>query len=250
MSGHCDRSASGAIELYFYQELPAPERLETERHLQGCASCQAVLEDLAAVAGALASAPVVDAPPGDDWSGFMQRLQNATVPDRRTRSAWWALSGLVAAAALVAFIVAAVVLAMRSTGPEAPVVIAEAPAGPPAVTARDADGFAALSGELLQRSRLVVLGLAAKDPSRATPADWMYERSLAASLLTDTRMYRMAAEDRGLRPMADVMRDLELVLLEASFTDARDPASLAEIQRLIQKRDLVGKMDVIGVSGL
>jgi len=180
----------------------------------------------------------------------MQRLQNATVPDRRTRSAWWALSGLVAAAALVAFIVAAVVLAMRSTGPEAPVLIAEAPAGPPAVTARDADGFAALSGELLQRSRLVVLGLAAKDPSRATPADWMYERSLAASLLTDTRMYRMAAEDRGLRPMADVMRDLELVLLEASFTDARDPASLAEIQRLIQKRDLVGKMDVIGVSGL
>ena len=250
MTRDCDRSASGTIELYFYDELPPAGRLETERHLHGCASCQAVLEDLAALAGALASAPVVDAPPGDDWSGFMRRLQDATAPERRAPSPRWALSGLVAAAALVAFVVAGVLLAIRSTGSAPPSVVAEAPAVPGAVTAGDADGFAALSEEHLQRSKLVVLGLAAKDPSRATPADWMYERGLAASLLTDTRMYRMAAEDRGLRPMADVMRDLELVLLQASFTDAGDPASLAEIQRLIRKRDLVGKMDVVGLSGL
>jgi hypothetical protein len=248
MSRHCDRSASGAIELYFYDELPPAERLETERHLSGCASCQAVLDDLSAIEGALASARVVEAPPGEDWSRFMRRLRHATGSERRVPSARWALSGLVAAAALVAFVVAAVSFAMRSTGPAPPAVVAEAPAV--AVTAGDADGFAALGEEHLQRSKLVVLGLAAKDPSRATSADWMYERSLAASLLTDTRMYRMAAEDRGLRPMADVMRDLELVLLQASFTDARDPASLAEIQRLIQKRDLVGKMDVVGASGL
>jgi hypothetical protein len=249
MSRHCDRSPSGTIELYFYDELPAPERLETERHLQGCRSCQAVLEDLAVLADALASAPVVDAPLRDDWSGFMQRLQNATAPERRTPSARWALSGLVAAAALVAFVVAGVMFAIHSARPAPPSIVAEAPVVPAAVTA-DGDGFTALSEEHLQRSKLVVLGLAAKDPSLATPADWMYERGLAASLLTDTRMYRMAAEDRGLRPMADVMRDLELVLLQASFTDPRDPASLAEIQRLIRKRDLVGKMDVVGMSGL
>jgi hypothetical protein len=250
MTPDCDRSASGTIELYFYGELPAADHLDIERHLHGCASCQAVVEDLSALAGALAAVPVVDAPQGGDWSGFMRRLQDATEPGQRTTSGRWALSGLVATAALLAFVVAAVILAMRSTAPGPPAVVAEAPEPPAAVTGGDADGFAALSEEHLQRSKLVVLGLAAKDPSRATSADWMYERGLAASLLTDTRMYRIAAEDRGLRPMADVMRDLELVLLQTSFTDARDPASLAEIQRLIQKRDLVGKMDVMGASGL
>ncbi|MEP6594256.1 MAG: hypothetical protein ABJC51_11215, partial [Acidobacteriota bacterium] len=66
----------------------------------------------------------------------------------------------------------------------------------------------------------------------------------------DTRMYRMAAEDRGLGSIASVMRDLELVLLQASFTDDRDPASLPRIQRLIRRRDLVAKMDAVSLSGL
>ena len=148
-------------------------------------------------------------------------------------------------------VVGGVSLAIRSTRPAAPALVAEAPASQAAAPAGDADGFEALSEEHLQRSKLVVLGLAAKDPSRGRHRrTWMYERDLAATLLTDTRMYRMAAEDRGLGPMADVMRDLELVLLQTSFTDAGDPASLAEIQRLIRKRDLVGKMDVVGMSGL
>jgi hypothetical protein len=107
-----------------------------------------------------------------------------------------------------------------------------------------------VSEEHFERSKLVVLGLAAKDPARTTSAEWGYERDLAAALLSDTRIYRMAAEDRGLRSIADVMGDLELVLLQASFADVQDPASLAQIQRLIRRRDLVEKMDVVAVSGL
>jgi hypothetical protein len=169
---------------------------------------------------------------------------------RPTGPGRWARSGAIATAAVLALVVAGVSLAMRSTRPAAPPLVAEAPASQAATPAGDADGFEALSEEHLQRSKLVVLGLATKDPSQVTSADWTYERDLAATLLTDTRMYRMAAEDRGLGPIADVMRDLELVLLQTSFTDAGDPASLAEIQRLIRKRDLVGKMDVVGMSGL
>jgi Putative zinc-finger len=249
MTRSCDRSASGAIELYFYGDIPAADRLETERHLEGCASCQAVLEDLSAIASALGS-PVVDAPRGGDWSGFMRRLRHATERERRPSPARWPLSGLVAAAALLALVVPGVIVALRSTRPPAPAAIAEVAPGPAPVSGEESDGFTALSEEHLQRSKLVVLGLAAKDPSHATSADWVYERGLAAALLTDTRMYRMAAEDRGLRPIAEVMRDLEVVLLQTSFTDPRDPKSLGEIQRLIRKRDLVGKMDVVGVSGL
>ena len=107
-----------------------------------------------------------------------------------------------------------------------------------------------MSEEHFERSKLVVLGLTTKDAERATSDDWTYERELASTLLTDTRMYRMAAEDRGLESLAGVMSDLEVVLLQTSLTDETDPASLAQIQRLIHKRDLLEKMEVVNHLGL
>ena len=47
--------------------------------------------------------------------------------------------------------------------------------------------------------------------------------------------------------IAGVMRDLEIVLLQTSMTDEKDPAALPQIQRLIQKRDLLEKMDAVAV---
>ena len=78
MTTYCERSASGTIELYFYGDLAPDDRLEIQRHVEGCATCQAVLDDLATIRSALASVPVVDAPPGEDWSAFMRRLTAAT----------------------------------------------------------------------------------------------------------------------------------------------------------------------------
>jgi hypothetical protein len=102
----------------------------------------------------------------------------------------------------------------------------------------------------LERSKLVVLGLASKEPVAGDASDWAYERDLATSLLNDTRLYRQAAERRGLTSLAGVMRDLELVLLQTSMAEASDTAALPQIQRLIQKRGLVEKMDVAGTTGL
>ena len=96
----------------------------------------------------------------------------------------------------------------------------------------------------------MVLGLATKDPQMRTAADWAYERELASSLLNDTRLYRLAAEDRGLTSLAAVMNDLELVLLQTSFTDDKDPSSLPQLQRLIRRRDLIEKMDVVTTTGI
>ncbi len=46
------------------------------------------------------------------------------------------------------------------------------------------------------------------------------------------------------------MRDLELVLLETSMAQGSDPAKLPQIQRLIRKRQLIQKMDVVNTAGL
>jgi hypothetical protein len=104
------------------------------------------------------------------------------------------------------------------------------------------------TAEHLERSKLVVLGLATRDPQHTTAADWQYERQLAGNLLTDTRLYRLQAQDRGMTDVARVMRDLETVLIEASMADKPDRDTLERVQRLITKRDLVVKMQVVASS--
>ena len=154
-------------------------------------------------------------------------------------------------AALLALVTVTVMMALRPSRARA--VLETAATGvsaPAAAPASEAANFRTLSEEHFDRSKLVVLGLATKDPRAGDRVDWDYERTLATSLLNDTRMYRLAAEDRGLTALAGVMRDLELVLLQTSLTDETDPDSLPQLQRLIRKRDLLEKMDVVTTTGL
>jgi hypothetical protein len=256
----CQVQASGTIELYFYGELPLAERADIRSHVQQCAECRAALEDLSVIRAALAVRPDVATPPGGDWSGFMTRLntriaQEATAVDaapakvlamplRRRVAPYLAAAAVLA---LVTVSVAMVAMMLKRTGvePQVEFVAAPRPAGPVARAVNSAIGsdptFAAVSDQHFERSKLVVLGLATKD---AREADWDYERELAGTLLSDTRLYRLAAEERGMQSLAGVMRDLELVLLQAAMSEQHDAASLEQLQRLIRRRDLITKMDI------
>jgi hypothetical protein len=44
------------------------------------------------------------------------------------------------------------------------------------------------------------------------------------------------------------MRDLELVLLQTSMSEQPDTAALEQLQRLIRRRDLVTKMNVMSTG--
>lgn len=258
MTTACEVHASGAIELYFYDELTPRAREAIESHLPSCRYCRTVLAELGVIREALAQRPVVSAPPSGDWSAFMSRL-DASIASERARTGTLvgcahtpsrpSYVSYVAMAALLALVTFSVAIAIRSRALPASPAIAPVADRTPAPGPTDTAAFRALSEEHFERSKLVVLGLATKDPQLGT-ADWTYERELATSLLNDTRMYRLAAEDRGLTALAGVMRDLELVLLQTSLTDDKDPASLAQLQRLIQKRDLLEKMDVVTTTGL
>jgi anti-sigma-K factor RskA len=255
----CAHQRAGTVELYFYGELAPDEARRFERHVTGCGDCRRGVEELEAIRAALAARPAVSSPPGGDWSAFMSRLTARVDREPAPHEAAPAAGprpvpllssarhgrvsyvGYAAMAALLALVTVSVAVATRSRKPAAVSARVEEPAS------RDDTAFEQLSEEHFERSKLVVLGLTTKDPERVKAADWMYERDLASSLLTDTRMYRMAAEDRGLQSLADVMRDLELVLLQTSLTDGGDPASLPQIQRLIRKRDLLGRMDIVSV---
>jgi hypothetical protein len=254
--GGCGVQAGGTIDLYFYGELPAAERELVERHLGACALCRQSLEELAEIRDALAARPVVETPPGGDWSAFMSRLEasiDATtaarvrpfVPPRLTRR----YAAYLAMAALLAVVTISVLVAARTRRIPAVTEVADI-TPPPAAGESETAALAAISEQHFERSKLVVLGLASKDPAQPSGADWAYERKLASTLLNDTRLYRMAAEEHGMTAVAGVMRDLELVLLQASLSEDTDPATLAQIQRLIRKRDLLEKMNVVATRGL
>lgn len=260
----CAIHAAGTIELYFYGELPAGERARLEGHLARCVECRQALDDLSVIGAALAARPSVSGPPGGDWDPFMARLDEALARGEGVEPAATAPAGAhvpraagrrsfapyLAAAALLALISAATVFLLRTTGGSA-APPAEAPpvVGRPA--ARDGDpALVSVSDQHFERSKLVLLGLVTKDPAADPDAGWAYEQSLASTLLGDTRLYRRAAEARGMDSLAGVMRDLELVLLEAAMAEPADAGSLDQLQRLIRRRDLLSRIDTVQAGGI
>jgi hypothetical protein len=257
----CDRHASGDLDLYFYDELGPAARHAVEEHLSVCGDCRTALDELHVIREALASRPDVSAPPSGDWAPFMtrldaslakERMQGVTVLPMKPASRP-AYVEYLAMAALLSLMTLSVAVALRR--PHEPVATAPtvAPAvvpHTPAASTNEVSAFRAMTEEHFERSKLVVLGLATKRPEELNASDWAYERQLATGLLNDTRLYRLAAEDRGLDKLAGVMRDLELVLLQTSMTDDKDPSSIHQIQRLIRRRDLIEKMDVVTTTGL
>lgn len=259
----CAIHDAGTIELYFYDELGRDERTEIERHLRLCPACSDALAELKMIRTALAARPDVSAPPSGDWSAFMARLDaSLRAPAAATAvvtpfpspaaTVRRPITGLLAMAALLAIVTMGVFFASKAgrdalDPSPAPVVAA---AAPDEVALPIQEGLASVSARHLERSKLVVLGLANREPDAAGPSEWAYERELATSLLNDTRLYRMAAEQRGLSSLAGVMRDLELVLLQTAMAEENDETALPQIQRFIRKRGLVEKMDVVGTVGL
>ena len=260
------------VVLYFYDEMDPQDRARATSHLRACESCRQRLEDLHAIRHALAMQPTVDAPPAGDWSGFMRRLDQAVGVTRplpetprpavlERHGKRWVVRQLVPLAAVLAVVAIGVFMAAKFRpldSAQQPVSVAPqiaATTATPVSTSTAAPNpdraLREVTAEHLERSKLVVLGLATRDPDHTVAADWQYERKLAETLLTDTRLYRLAAQDRGVSDVARVMRDLETVLLEASLSNSTDKDALGRVQRLISKRDLVVKMQVVaGSAGL
>lgn len=270
MSAPCTIHEDGTIELYFYGELDEAAHRSVTSQLGRCRECAQALEELQLIRAALSARPDVSAPPSGDWTAFMERLDAAvqqhrvlpfaprpasTTPGVLSRRTF---VGLLATAALLAVVAVSVFMASRAgrtllTDQPGSAPVDQVAVGQPSVEPEMQAALTAVGLRHLERSKLVVLGLAAKDSPASTAGqgpDWAYERELASSLLNDTRIYRQAAEQRGLTRLASVMRDLELVLLQTSMAEADDRAALPQIQRLIHKRGLVEKMDVVGTTGI
>jgi len=107
------------------------------------------------------------------------------------------------------------------------------------------DGILLVSvGDHLERSHMVLTELA---NSSGKQVDITPERELAVSLVEANRLYRQTAAAAGETSVANILDDLERVLIEISNSpDNLSASQLAELRNRIDAQGLLFKVQIIG----
>lgn len=217
--------------LYYYGEAGTSPAVEA--HLASCAACTEAMAALRRDLSAVTEDPI-PARGGDYgprvWHELQPRLAARPAPRSTPAVRWWAPAAL-AASLLVAFL----------AGRHFPVV----PAAPTSITAQARDRiFVVMVGDHLERSEMVLLEVA--NAEGQDPVDMRSARESAQNLVAANRLFRLSASRAGEPGVANVLDDLERVLLEV----ARGPAQLgpeerAQLRRRIESGDILFKVRVL-----
>jgi hypothetical protein len=240
-------------ELIAYREGETSQRDATAQHLADCGECRAELERIEAVLAALDTMPVPD--PGDDYGRRVWHQIAPRLPEKRARwwdfgvsrasgSRWleprrWAALGAVAALAIAAFLAGR---ATKHPGPEPTAVAMDAS------QVRERVLLMAV-GEHLGRSEMVLVELANAQPGNAKlkQVNISGEQRRAEDLLEENRLYRQTALEQGDTSLANLLDELERVLLDVAHSpDKVTPAQLQVIRERIESRGILFKVRVVG----
>jgi hypothetical protein len=233
------------LVFFFYGE--ADDQDATAAHLEACDGCQASLRDLRAMLGAVDTHPVPDRGPGygaEVWARVQQRLDQ---PPRRAWLSWFAPRRLVLAGS-VALLVAAAFVAGRLSQP---------PAAPQQANAdRRANADLASAGPVRERILLVAVGdhldrsqmvlVELMNSPVAGKMDISGSQAWARDLVTSNRLFRQTAVETGEKGVADVLEDLERVLVEiANSPSLLSSAEFERIRTRIEEQGIVFKIRVL-----
>jgi hypothetical protein len=243
-------------ELIGYREGDDAGREATVAHLGECAECRAEFAkldvELTAVFAALDRTEVPEAGEGYGqrvWSKIAPKLapyRVGTVGDVRVPwwREWFAPRHLMAAAAIAALVVA-FFAGRRSTPVRTPEV---ASVGAGAANMREKILWLAV-GEHLGRSEMMLTELANTDAARDAGKliDISAEQKRAEDLLGENRLYRQTAMEQGDSGVANVLDELERVLLDVAHTPKQvSSGQLISIQQRIASDEILFKVRVVG----
>ncbi len=250
------------INDYIDGALPPSERAAVEQHLAGCEECALAAAELQQVVNDVRSLSLLR-PPNHVWSKVSQEFIHEAGSGRtnevktwrdmgrggaRSSLSWRPAWGLATAALVVLAFLAGRMIEQRH---RQPVVVSDNRSAPVAAAPAEAPSkvrervlLVAVSDHL-ERSQLVLVELAnaeAKDE-----LDISNERQSADELLASNRLYRQTATEMGQTSLADLLDDLERVLVEV----ARGPSQvnvrqLSDIQQRIEAQGILFKVKVIG----
>jgi hypothetical protein len=219
------------LVLHHYGE---PGRGEAAAHLEACAECRsrrdALARDLAAVS--------VEVPERGEryeaelWERLAPRLDAAQVVRPRPRRLFVPVA--LAASLALAFLLG------RSMSPPA------RPSPPPvASSGRQERVLMGAVEDHLERSRRVLVELAGAQ-AQARPLDISAEQAWAANLVANNRLYRQSAARTGEARVADVLDELERLLVEIANGPAEmGPADIRELRKRIEDRGLLFRVKAL-----
>jgi hypothetical protein len=228
-------------ELIAFREGVAEQRLAISEHLAACKECWTELERIEAVLAALDTLPVPD--PGVDygrqvWKQIAPRL--AEKPGRWWQ-AWLEPRRLAAAGAVLALVVGAFLVGRisRKGTPVDNVATKE--------QVRERILVVAVGEHLGHSERMLVeLSNAAPNDPKQKEVNISAEQRRAEDLLEDNRLYRQTALREGDAGLAEVLDDLERVLLDVAHGPSEvTPAQLETIRNKIEAQGILFKVRVV-----
>ena len=232
------------LVLLYYGELAPREDAAAGEHLGACRSCRAEYSRLQQVLGAVneTSLPAADFPPSFERTVWA-RLEPDLRTGRRGKMSWLLLSPApLALATAVLVLVAGAFFAGRALSPRTP-----SPAEDEAVLAGEQMRERVLLmdlGEHFERSQMVLVELVSSKAEGGM--DISGERERAEQLVASSRLYRRAAEETGNLAVSQLLDEIERVLTEVAASPERlSPGELADVQRRIESRDLIFKLQVV-----
>lgn len=228
------------LVLHYYSEMRDAEDARVGAHLASCAACADGYRRLQRVLSAVEAGAAADAP-----EGFERRVWARLEPTLSSRGGgvwrgWLRLSPAhLALAAAVLVLVAGAFFAGRLFPHRGD----SGPAAASADAVRERILLVDL-GEHLDRSQMVLVELVSADGGEAI--DLTAERERAEQLVADNRLYRQTAATSGEPRIAQLLEELERVLVElAAAPDRMHASDLDLVRRRIESNGLLFKVRVV-----
>jgi hypothetical protein len=226
------------LVLHYYGE--EGETLAAEQHLEGCEECRHLYVSLQRVLNVVDSLPIPER--GAEYGAQVWQRIERRIPARRR---WFALPApfrWAAAGAAFAGLLVAAFFAGRfyPQGPAQPAQMAKA--SDPASGERV---LLVAVGDYLERSQMVLFELVNANPKGSM--DISAEQERAEDLVSESRLYRQTALRTGETNVANVLDDLDRVLLEIAHAPSRmTPGDLDELRQRLKAEGILFKIRVLG----
>ena len=235
------KKAREIMILAHYGEAGADETARLEEHVRACPACAVEREETRRLF-ALVDAHAPEEAAAPDWERVWTRVRSgiaASGPARRP-APWrrWAFAGAALTAVLVAGI--AIGRVALAPGPGRAALAGATAAGKGAAPNGIRPAFAAHLDDL----KPLLLDYAHFVPGQSMDGRVAVdENALRALMLQNVLLKRKLAEKDP--AAADLLDDLDLVLKEILNRDSRNAKSPAEIRDLIERRDILFKMEIL-----
>ena len=226
--------------LHFYGESGADGARRVDEHLGECAACQAVWTELGETMKLVDRASMPE--PGPAFERVMWARVQQSLPPRRQSP--WAIRVLLPLAATIlisagagGYLWRALHRAPATAG--TPVAASTPPTARTKATLGERVLLTALDDHFQQTQTLLIELKNAPDDT----TDLAFERAAADDLVASGRLYRIMARQNGDAQMAQMLDDLEAVLLDVARS--RDQAAAGDMKALrarIESQDLLFKV--------